>query len=489
MDRRLFVKGAAGAFAGLSLQNRRMLAGTKVKRRPNVVLILTDQWRAEALGCMGNPDVQTPHLDKLASEGTLFRRTLSNTPLCSPARANILTGMYTNRNGMVANDLRLRENITTIGNIYSQAGYHTGYVGKWHLDGGPRFPGFVPPGPRRHGFQYWAANECNHNYFYGWYFRNESVPIVSYSYSAEYWTDRAIEFLYDFQDKPFFLMLALDAPHNPYLAPEQYMTLYDPEKLTMEPNWITGTRGGERKDIAGYYASITALDGQIGKLLETLRQLALEDDTIVLFSSDHGDMLGSQGRTLKMLPWEESIRVPGIMRYPGTVPAGRNSDILFSHVDFAPTLLSLCGLPVPEDMQGSDQSCAVTGNKEQGPSSSFFQNFGPYRASGVEQAWRAIRTECYMYARYESGPWLLYDLKTDPYELHNLVQSASAGPLLQQLDAKLLRWMNHVGDSWSFDWTAPVMDDSRLSKYRAFYTVTDYLAWAKKHPQLAPGID
>ncbi len=193
---------------------------------------------------MGNPDVQTPHLDQLASEGILFRQTFANTPVCCPARATILTGTYTSRNGMLANDLRLKESVVTMADIYGHAGYRTGFIGKWHLDGGPRVPGFVPPGPRRHGFQYWAANECNHNYFYNWYFRDENVPIVSEKYEPEFWTDLAIEFLHGAKDKPFFLMLAPGAPHDPYLAPEKYMDLYDPKKLTMEPNWVEGTRGG-----------------------------------------------------------------------------------------------------------------------------------------------------------------------------------------------------------------------------------------------------
>lgn len=494
MDRRAFVKGATGAFAGLGLRNKAMAATAPIQRQPNVIFILPDEWRAQALGCMGNPDVRTPHLDKLASEGTLFRNTLANTPLCCPARANLLTGTYTNRNGMVANDLRFRENLTTLGDLYAQAGYRTGYIGKWHLDGGPRLPGFVPPGPRRHGFQYWAANECNHNYFYGWFFRDQDIPIISTQYEPVYWTDFAIRFLQEsqsdeLQHKPFFLMLALGAPHDPYLAPEKYMKMYDPDKLKMEPNWVEGTSGGTRKDIAGYYASITAIDDQIGRLLSVLWQLGLEDNTIVLFSSDHGNMLGSQGRTMKMLPWEESIRVPGIMRLPGIVPAGHTSDALFSHVDFAPTLLSLCGLSIPASMQGTDLSSLVKGKTESGPSSAYFQNFGPYLASGVKQAWRAIRTEKYMYARHQSVPWLLYDLEKDPHEMNNLVADPSALHLAQNMDAQLLQWMKKVGDSWSYDWTAPVMDRSRLYEYRTFSTVPEYLAWAKLHPQLAPGIN
>src|SRR5579884_3776927 len=142
------------------------------QRRPNILFIMPDEWRAQSLGCMGDKDVLTPNLDRLAAEGVLFRQTLANTPVCCPARANILSGTYANRNGMIANDLRLRESVVTMADLFGQAGYRTGFVGKWHLDGGPRLPGFVPPGPRRHGFQFWAANECNHNYFYNWYFRD-----------------------------------------------------------------------------------------------------------------------------------------------------------------------------------------------------------------------------------------------------------------------------------------------------------------------------
>jgi arylsulfatase A-like enzyme len=127
--------------------------------RPNILWIVPDQLRAEALGCMGNPDVKTPHLDQLARDGVLFRQTFANTPVCCPARAIMLTGKYAHKNGMVANDLRLRESETTLAELLAAQGYRTGFIGKWHLDGGPRNPGFVPPGPRRQGFEFWAAHE------------------------------------------------------------------------------------------------------------------------------------------------------------------------------------------------------------------------------------------------------------------------------------------------------------------------------------------
>jgi arylsulfatase A-like enzyme len=488
MDRRKFIQRAAGTVAALGLGSGTVQAEKRAKQPPNVLFILPDEWRGQALRCMGNPDVQTPHIDQLAAEGILFRQTFANTPVCCPARATILTGTYTNRNGMLANDLRLKESLVSLADIYGHAGYRTGFIGKWHLDGGPRLPGFVPPGPRRHGFQYWAANECNHNYFYNWYFRDENVPIVSEKYEPEFWTDLAIDFLNESQDKPFFLMLAPGAPHDPYLAPEKYLGLYDPQKLAMESNWVEGTPGAGRKEIAGYCAAITAVDDQVGRLLRTLRELKLDENTLVLFSSDHGNMLGSQGKILKRKPWEESIRVPGIMRYPGVISPGRTTEALFSHVDFAPTLLSLCGLPIPAEMQGSNLSRVAVGKAEEGPASVLFQIFGPYRGDGTERAWRGVRTGRFMYARWESGPWLLYDVHKDPYELQNLVNDAAYASELRDLDKQLLDWMSRVGDSWALDWTAPVEDDDRLDKYRTFYTVNDYLAWAKSHPSLAPGI-
>ncbi len=255
----------------------------------------------------------------------------------------------------------------------------------------------------------------------------------------------------------------------------------------MRPNWVPGVRGGSRRDIALYYGAIRAIDEQIGKLMKTLNELGMEEDTIVFFSSDHGNMLGSQGNILKRKPWEESIRVPGVLRYPRQVKVGQQKDVLFSHVvDLAPTLLSLCGISVPSDMQGKDLSAVVLGKTDQGPDSAFFQIFGPYHGGGVPHAWRGVRTERHMYARRQSEPWVLYDLKNDPYEMHNLVEDPASRSVRNTMQDRLERWMQEVGDSWSLDWTVPVEDGARLFRYRTFYTVDEYLRWAKAHPNLAP---
>src|SRR5262245_39792171 len=286
-------------------------AAAQRPKPPNVLFIMPDQLRAAALGYMGNTDVRTPHIDRLASESLVLPNTFANTPVCCPARALQLTGKYTHRNGMVANDLRLRESEVTIAELLGEAGYRTGFVGKWHLDGGPRLPGFVPPGPRRQGFQFWAANECAHTHFETQYFRDTPKPIAIRKFEAEAWTDLGIEFLRATRNdpRPFFLSIQMGPPHDPYNAPPDYAKLYDPARLKMRPNWKSGDGIPGPAAIAEYYGMITAIDDQVARLLRTLEELALVDDTIVIFTSDHGDMLGSQGRRLKRKPWEESINI------------------------------------------------------------------------------------------------------------------------------------------------------------------------------------
>ena len=461
MTRRLFLSLSA-AFAAAP------------RKRPNILFVLPDQLRAQALGCMGNPDVKTPNIDKLASQGILFRNTFANTPVCCPARAILMTGKYTHKNGMVANDLRLREEEVTIAELLRDAGYRTGFIGKWHLDGGQRMPGFIPPGPRRQGFEYWAANECSHTHFNNQYFRDDPTPIPLGKFEAEGWTDLAIEFLGAAKkdSRPFFLTVQMGPPHDPYKAPPEYTKMYDPAKLTMRANWKEGDQLPGRAAISEYYGMVTAVDDQIGRMMQSLDDLGLANDTIFLISSDHGDMLGSQGRRLKRKPWEESIRVPGILRYPALVKPARSTERFFSHVDFAPTLLSLCGVKPPPFMQGVDFSQFILHEKGRTPDSVFFQIFGPYQGDGTEDGWRGVRTDRYMYARFESKPWVLYDLQADPNEMKNLIGDAA---LVKKMDSLLSTWMRKTGDSWSYNWHALVEDGGRLYKDRAFYSVDEYL--------------
>jgi arylsulfatase A-like enzyme len=168
------------------------------------------------------------------------------------------------------------------------------------------------------------------------------------------------------------------------------------------------------------------------------------------------------------------------------VKAGRTTDALFSHVDFAPTLLSLCGVKPPADMRGTDLSPVVLGQSEQGPESVFFQIFVPFDGDGTPFGWRGVRTARYMYARSEKEPWVLYDLEKDPDELHNLAKDPAAESVRADMETRLARWMKDTGDSWKFDSDVKVDDKGRLTRFKAFYSIDEYLKWAADHPDLAP---
>jgi arylsulfatase A-like enzyme len=482
--RREFLKVASGIpLVGAAGYPDAARAEPPAPGRPNVILIVADQLRGQDLGCMDNADVQTPHIDRLASEGVLLPNTFANTPLCTPARGNLLTGKFAHAHAVPINDLRMVELEVTLGDVFSRAGYRTGFIGKWHLDGGKRLPGFIPPGLRRHGFQFWAANECDHTPFRSQYFRDTSAPIPITEFEAKTWTDIAMEFLRDTGGKNFFLEVAMGPPHPPYAAPPDYVKRYDAAKLRMRANWVEGTKGGSRIDIATYYAMISAIDDQVGRLMQALKDLGLEENTMVLFTSDHGNMLGSHGLIDKQQPFEESIAIPGVLRFPQRIRPGRWLDAFFTHVDMGPTLLALCGLPVPREMQGTDISGELTGQKRSEPHSAYFQVFAPYHIPVVPFAWRGVRNDRYMYARSKRQLWVLYDLHRDPYELKNLVDDPAARKIREQMEKELAEWMERSEDSWDYTWDTP-WNDRVLDYDRTFYTFDEYLEWAAEHPDL-----
>lgn len=474
---------------------------------PNILLILPDQMRASAMGCDGNAEIKTPHIDRLAAEGIRFKRTYANVPVCCPARAILMTGTYPNVNGMIANDLRLREEQITIAERLRDAGYSTGFIGKWHLDGGQREPGFVPPGPRRQGFDYWAAYECHHKHFQPDYFRDTPERIVIDKFEPEASCDFAVSFLKaQPKNKPFFLTVQMGPPHDPYGAPDEYMKLYDAEKLTPDASWQEGSEGrptpktglrrgplanrfvpvGGKEEIAAYYAAITALDDQVGRLLATLKETGADENTIILFTSDHGDMLGNHGMRRKRKPHDEAARVPGIMRWPTRVPKGQVVDTLFSHIDMAPTLLALAGQPVPANMQGADLSRVVLGETTKGPEAVLLQIFVPFNPDGIAKPWRGIITADHTFARYEKEPWVLFDDKKDPHQMKNLAADPSAAALRERLDNQLAALMKKNGDAWSIGSHETVEEGGKLYKHATFYTVQEYLDWAKANPDKAP---
>lgn len=412
--------------------------------KPNILYVFADQMRAGAMGHMGQEPVITPNLDRFAGEGVRFTRCVANCAICSPMRASMFTGQYPLTHGVVHNFGSLRQDSPSLAGSLAAAGYRTGYIGKWHLDG-PESTGFTPPGPRRHGFEYWAAFNCNHLYFESFYYRDTPEPIWIDTWEPHAQTDLAIEFLEESAggDRPFCLFLAWGPPHCPYdHVPNRFRRLYDERTLPVRPNAVDPDRGL----LADYYANVTGLDWNFGRLLEALNRLGLEEETLVIFSSDHGDMMFSQNRGWKCKPWQEATMVPFIARWPGRTRPGAVETRPFGLVHLMPTLLALTGTPLPDGVEGSAWPEVVLGRGGPAPESEFI--LFPMSTPSVQSygEWRGLVTERHTYARFRDRPWVLYDDLTDPYQMHNLVDDPRARPLLEEMERLTREWMEKTND-------------------------------------------
>ena len=455
MKRREFLRTAAAATTvALGQPTARALATPASKgadRRPNVLFVLTDQWRAQATGYAGDPNVATPHLDRLAAESVDFTNAVSGCPVCCPYRGSLMTGRYPLTHGVFLNDVCLSNDAVSLADSFGDAGYQTGYIGKWHLDGHGR-SGFIPP-ERRQGFQFWRAAECTHNYNHSHYYGDEPEKRFWNGYDALAQTDEAERYLRRHREEPFMLLLSLGPPHNPYqTAPETYRQRYRAEDVVLRPNVPQKARAAAQRDLAGYYAHITALDACLGRLVRTLSDCGLEDDTILVFTSDHGDMLGSHGQARKQKPWDESIRVPFLVRYPAALGRQRRELILpINTPDLMPTLLGLCGLEIPDTVEGADRSTFLRGQEPDRDEAALItcpSPFGEWTRKRGGREYRGVRTARYTYVRSLQGPWLLYDNRQDPYQLDNLAGKPRHASLEAEMEDLLAQKLRETGDEF-----------------------------------------
>jgi arylsulfatase A-like enzyme len=410
--------------------------------RPNILFILPDQWRFDACGYAGNSDIKTPNLDRLGRESVSFVNAVSGLPVCCPMRASLLTGQRPLTHGVFLNDVPLNPHANTLAKVLAKAGYDTGYIGKWHLNGDGR-SAFISR-ERRQGFDYWKALECTHDYNHSFYYGDtpekrewEGYDVFAQTRDAQgYVRNRAKS------PKPFFLMLAWGPPHDPYLtAPEKYRAMYDPQHLELRPNVPEKMAAQTRKQLAGYYSHCTALDDCIGELMKTLDESGLAENTLVVLTSDHGDMLGSQGLQKKQKPYDESIRVPLLFRWPGHLKPGQQLASPVNSEDLMPTILGLCGVRIPRSVEGLDFSGYMRDGKSPGDGAALLSCVSPFgewdRAHGGKE-YRGIRTARYTYVRDLNGPWLLFDNEADVFQTNNLVKSEGHKDEQKQLE-KLLK--------------------------------------------------
>jgi arylsulfatase A-like enzyme len=420
---------------------------------PNIVYVLTDQWRAQATGYNGDPNLlgKTPNIDRLAEQSVNFRNAVSVCPVCTPYRAALLTGQYPTTTGMFMNDLHLPSASVTMAELFKEAGYKTCYIGKWHLDGMGRFE-YTPP-ERRQGFDYWKALECSHDYYELHYYTGESDERHYWEGYAPYAeTEDAINYIHENagSDRPFLMVLAWGAPHFPHhTAPGDLQKIFTPENIILRENVNQEMKERAKKESVGYYAHILALDSCMGRLQNALDKAGISGNTILVFTSDHGEMMGSQGvrPKMKQVPWAESVKVPFLLRYPARY--GNKKLVVDAPIntpDILPTLLTLAGIPVHEAIEGEDMSQAIENKEEAADKAALIMNVSPF--AGKADEYRGIYTRRYAYVKNLEGPWLLFDHEKDPLQLDNLIGKPGYEDLQKDLEGMLDRELAAAGDEF-----------------------------------------
>lgn len=412
-------------------------------RKPNVIWVLVDQMRAQAMGFTGDPNVRTPNLDNLARDGVAFTSAVSGTPWCCPFRGALLTSLYPQANGVTETPSPLKPTIPTITAPFKDAGYHTSWIGKWHLDGSNLVTHYIPP-ERRGGFDYFMGFENNNNQNESYVFGNDSEkPVRLKGYETDSLTEMFIEHLRnhvggkeDYQ--PFFSVLSVQPPHNPYVPPTDVTGegkyYHNPSDIKLRPNVPPAGKwpNKARRDLAGYYGMIENIDTNIGKLRMALKELDVDRETYIIFMSDHGDCLSSHGQCCKSSPWEESIRIPFIVSCVGSAYHMKTgfSNSLVNHIDIAPTTLGLCGIDIPKSMVGYDYSSECIKRdrleyheaKTPSPESAYLQQIPrKFQPHTIHKEWRGVVTkDGWKYICTPGAEFAMFDLNDDPYEMANL---------------------------------------------------------------------
>lgn len=420
-------------------------------KKPNIVYILTDQWRGSALGYAGNLDVKTPNLDAFAKESVNFTNTVSVTPVCTPHRAALLTGKFPTTTGMFLNDIYLPADELTMAEIFKNQGYNTAYWGKWHLDGHGRST-YIPK-ERRQGFDFWKALECSHNYTRMPYYDNENQKIKHWEkYSPFAITEDANSYLEKHaKDKnPFLAVISIATPHYPHgSAPKKYKDMYPPESLTLNPNTSDKFKERARKELQGYYAHATATDEAIGNVIDKIKELGILENTIIVFSADHGEMMGAHGVKpfVKQLAWDESVRVPFLIRYPNiNNNKGKVVHAPLTTPDILPSLLGLTNIDIPKEIEGENLATLIKNPDPNADRAALVMNVAPFGANYKDQPYRGIRTKQYTYAVTSEGPSMFYDNVKDPYQQNNLLGKLEFAAIQKDLDAKLKKELEKIGD-------------------------------------------
>jgi arylsulfatase A-like enzyme len=416
--------------------------------KPNLLFVFSDQQRASAMGCYyGDEGLETPHFDEFARQGMRLDNAVSSTPLCTTYRSMMMTGLYGQHTGVTTNKVypNLSEH-AHIGQTFKNAGYRCGYVGKWHLGEIQLDSGH----PMRLGFddEWFVPLVSNHSSANRNYAVNSSEIVVGEgSEKPQIETNRAIKFIRGQEgEAPWCMFLSWHPPHPPMVSPEEYVEKYQGRDLKFHPNVrVIDAEMYDRYQghYANYYGLVAWLDTQWNRLMNALEESDQADNTIVVFTSDHGEMLNSQSYRGKRWPHRESTQIPFLIRWPGLIEANTTLETPFGTPDIFPTLCGLAGIDIPTGLDGSDLSGTILSNDAPHQEYAYMTMHHSFVAW---PGWRGVRTAKYNYARMEEGPWVCFDLENDPYERNNLAETNS--PVVSELDGLVLDAMKKTGDSW-----------------------------------------
>lgn len=443
-----------------------------MSKRPNILFITTDQQNCDTLNCYGGINVESPNIDRLASEGALLEHAYVTCPLCVPSRGSMMSGRYPHVTGIMLNDdgreIEYPDSICGLSDVLYNAGYNCAYFGKWHLgrDDKPQ-----------HGF--YAGWETFLRESYEDYLKNtgkftfpDPLPghrrgLVPYELAHDtYIADKSIEFISQYEsDKPFALWCALRAPHDPYIGP--FTDRYKPQDMPLPKSICDDLSGkpfnqriswsekykkaveginepGDFKDCIARYRGLSYfVDVNVGRVLDALEKTGLKDDTIVIFHSDHGDMMGGHNMITKgPYMYEETNRVPFVIRYPGKISGGSKMKGLFSLVDIAPTILEMAGVSHNEKFDGISAADAIIEGREHFRNAVFSEI---YEIIDQRCVIMSVRTEKWKYNMYFGDMDELYDMEKDPMELNNIAETDEAVEVVKEMQQRIYDWLRETG--------------------------------------------
>ncbi len=456
LSRRDFLKYSSAGFAGIALSLGSFYCRTKKESRPNFVFFLTDDQRWDGMSCAGNTILKTPNMDRIAQEGVRFENMFVTASLCGPSRASFLTGKYAHNHDVRRNGLALSLRHRTFPELLKQAGYETAFVGKWHNTDLGR----------------------NRNFDYSFGFKGQGRyydPIISENYGpykeykghvTDILTNKAITFLRKEHKQPFCLLVWFKSPHRSFHPAKRFKNLYKEEEIPKPPNFDDDYEGrpdavknanmkiGDFADIPDYqtfvkdyYRCLAGVDENLGRVLDALKELGFEDNTVVIYAGDNGFFIGEHHFFDKRFMYEESIRVPLLIKYPNLIQSTSVESEMVLNVDIAPTILDLADITIPDDMDGRSIRPILEGKRSMWRKD-FLYEYYEYPGAHSGRKNRGVRTERWKYIHYFEEPqeFELYDIQSDPHEMKNLIHVPQYKPIVNQLRRRLTELRKELKD-------------------------------------------